>query len=272
MTRDYATVEVIIAVYDSIGTKLYSYTYDPWGRFVRTQVFVTPSTAIVNPYLYRGYYYDSDLGFYYLQSRYYDPNTCRFINADSYVSTGQGILGHNMFAYCGNNPVMRIDPNGEGWILVAVVGILILTLTGCSESTSEEKPTEEQLSQAKSAADHADYLPNSNTNSIDIYIDLSDENQKFDVQASDAYFDRLYENMCNKASALDIPAENLMTRDHIEWEYNIHQKGYDSNFAPIYDACKNVHLNVDETWWTLTGRTFGYMQKYIDQKASEFMR
>ena len=48
-----------------------------------------------------------------MQSRYYDPNTCRFINADSYVSTGQGILGHNMFAYCNNNPVMYVDPTGE---------------------------------------------------------------------------------------------------------------------------------------------------------------
>ena len=103
----------IVAVYNATGTKLISYTYDAWGRFARTQVLSMPTTAIVNPYLYRGYYYDSDLGFYYLQSRYYDPNTCRFINADSYVSTGQGILGYNMFAYCNNNPVMYVDPAGN---------------------------------------------------------------------------------------------------------------------------------------------------------------
>lgn len=50
---------------------------------------------------------------YYLQSRYYDPNTCRFINADSYIAMGQGLTGYNMFAYCGNNPVTRIDPTGK---------------------------------------------------------------------------------------------------------------------------------------------------------------
>ena len=49
---------------------------------------------------------------YYLQSRYYDPEIGRFINADAFASTGQGILGNNMFAYCGNNPVNGYDPTG----------------------------------------------------------------------------------------------------------------------------------------------------------------
>ena len=55
------------------------------------------------PYIFRRYYYDYETGFYYLNSRYYDPSTGRFINADGYVSTGQGILGNNMYAYCANN-------------------------------------------------------------------------------------------------------------------------------------------------------------------------
>ena len=50
---------------------------------------------------------------YYLKSRYYDPEVCRFINADAFVSTGQGIIGYNMFAYCGNNPVASSDPSGH---------------------------------------------------------------------------------------------------------------------------------------------------------------
>ncbi len=52
------------------------------------------------------------MGLYYLQSRYYDPALCRFLNADIFVSTGQGELGNNMFAYCRNNPVRRIDISG----------------------------------------------------------------------------------------------------------------------------------------------------------------
>ena len=55
---------------------------------------------------------------YYLQSRYYDPNTGRFLNADSFVSTGQGLLGNNMFAYCNNNPASCYDPSGAAAISV----------------------------------------------------------------------------------------------------------------------------------------------------------
>ena len=65
-----------------------------------------------NPYLYRGYRYDRETGLYYLNSRYYDPETGRFINADGLVSTGQGVLGNNMFAYCLNNPANGTDDDG----------------------------------------------------------------------------------------------------------------------------------------------------------------
>ena len=65
-----------------------------------------------NPLRYRGYVYDTETGFYYLQSRYYDPELSRFINADAFVSTGQGLLGNNMFAYCNNNPGNYSDPSG----------------------------------------------------------------------------------------------------------------------------------------------------------------
>ena len=61
-----------------------------------------------------------------MQSRYYNPEIGRFISADSYASTGQGILGNNMFAYCGNNPVSRGDEGGEFWHLIigAAVGVV----------------------------------------------------------------------------------------------------------------------------------------------------
>ena len=65
-----------------------------------------------NIFRYRGYIYDRETELYYLQSRYYDPSIGRFINADGLVSTGQGILGNNMYAYCNNNPVNRCDYTG----------------------------------------------------------------------------------------------------------------------------------------------------------------
>ena len=67
----------------------------------------------LNPLRYRGYVYDQETGFYYLQSRYYNPEMGRFINADALVTTGQGFVGNNMFAYCGNNPVNMEDYSGD---------------------------------------------------------------------------------------------------------------------------------------------------------------
>ena len=82
---------------------------DAWGN----HLYVTDShIARVNPITYRGYYFDWETGLFYLQSRYYCPNLRRFISADVYLDTNQGVLGTNMYAYCLNNPVNRIDPDG----------------------------------------------------------------------------------------------------------------------------------------------------------------
>ena len=72
---------------------------------------------------------------YYLKSRYYDPGICRFINADSFASTGDGIVGCNMFAYCNDNPVNGVDPSGRSpWIIL--VTFIALLLSGCSKNTT----------------------------------------------------------------------------------------------------------------------------------------
>ena len=100
----------VVRIVNSSRSVVASYTYDPWGKIISS----SGTLANVNPLRYRGYYYDSETGFYYLQSRYYDPEIGRFINADSYASTdATGLLSTNMFAYCENNPVMRVDPTGE---------------------------------------------------------------------------------------------------------------------------------------------------------------
>ncbi|MBO4537841.1 MAG: hypothetical protein J5694_03130 [Erysipelotrichaceae bacterium] len=107
----------ITGVYSgSSGTLLVSYVYDAWGKVTATDVAnTTESTEVLtyNPYRYRGYRFDAETGLYYLNSRYYDPETGRFINADAFVSTGQGVLGSNMFAYCIDNPVNLADFDGK---------------------------------------------------------------------------------------------------------------------------------------------------------------
>ncbi len=88
----------------------------------------------LNPLRYRGYYYDTDTQLYYLQSRYYDPEVSRFINADAYASTGQGIVGYNMFAYCNNNPICWKDPTGEWTFNVSLSASVVAFLFGVSGS------------------------------------------------------------------------------------------------------------------------------------------
>ena len=103
------------------GELLVSYRYDAWGKPEITDEAGTSESAELmerNCLLYRGYFYDHETGLYYLQSRYYDPETGRFVNADVIVNTGKHILGTNMFTYCYNNPNAFVDDNGKDAILL----------------------------------------------------------------------------------------------------------------------------------------------------------
>ena len=106
----------VMEILDKDGNAVVSYLYDAWGAPISITGPMASTLGVQNPIRYRGYYYDTETGLYYLQSRYYDPVVGRFLNADGYVSTGQGILGTNMFAYCGNNPVSRFDVSGCNWL------------------------------------------------------------------------------------------------------------------------------------------------------------
>ena len=102
----------------------------PYAQIPTEPEDTTKTLADINPLRYRGYYYDTDdVGFYYLQSRYYDADTCRFISADSvdYIGITGSNLSYNTFAYCENNPVAAKDDGGEFWHLAigAVVGAAI---------------------------------------------------------------------------------------------------------------------------------------------------
>ena len=100
----------IIEIIDENGNSIATYSYDAWG------VFGDGSGNInINPIRYRGYYYDNEIGMYYLQSRYYNPRTARFVNADDtdYIGYTETMLSYNIFAYCKNNSVNRLDNDGH---------------------------------------------------------------------------------------------------------------------------------------------------------------
>ena len=110
----------VIALLNANGTLAASYNYGAWGNCT---VYDSSDAAIgdLNPLRYRGYYYDAETGFYYLQSRYYDPAICRFINADGLFT--DGFIGANLFAYCANNPVNTVDPTGN-FAITATVALI----------------------------------------------------------------------------------------------------------------------------------------------------
>ena len=123
----------VIALADGQTGKLAAtYTYDAWGKCTVTNASgYTIGTQ--NPFRYRGYYYDTETGLYYLNSRYYDPEVGRFINADATEILEENqdhVLQHNLFAYCLNNPVNMSDQNGD--IAANIVGAIAGGLTGAA--------------------------------------------------------------------------------------------------------------------------------------------
>lgn len=151
----------IAAILDSNGNVVVKYKYDAWGNHAALYLnkvndkeqyseadeaafdenyAKNKTLAELNPFRYRGYYYDTETGLYFLKTRYYDPEVGRFITIDdiSYIDP-ETINGLNLYAYCGNNPVMRVDENGNAWwqsflsalaiiaVVAAVVAVTVVT-------------------------------------------------------------------------------------------------------------------------------------------------
>jgi len=104
----------VIGLTDAYGNMVAEYKYDAWGKTIYINSY-NLNIANVNPFRYRSYYYDYETGWYYLQSRYYDPTIGRFISADGMVGAVGDILSANMYAYCANNPIMFTDETGYSW-------------------------------------------------------------------------------------------------------------------------------------------------------------
>ena len=127
----------VMGMVDASGNSVASYTYDPYGKVLTA----TGELADKNPLRYRGYYYDSETGFYYVSSRYYDPEVGRWINADDadYIGADGSPLSYNLFAYCLNNPVNRTDVEGNwslpNWAKVVVGAVATVAAVAVTVAT-----------------------------------------------------------------------------------------------------------------------------------------
>ena len=124
----------VIAIYDRNTEVVARYTYDAWGKVLSVRdgngadvLGCCEHIAVVNPYRYRSYYYDEELGIYYLQSRYYDPTVGRFINGDeaTCIKAIEKTNQHSLFSYCNNNAVNITDNNGASFFYLAGCGLQI---------------------------------------------------------------------------------------------------------------------------------------------------
>lgn len=118
----------VVLITNADGGSVVLYQYDAWGNVTQCFDGTEENIAAVNPILYRSYYYDAEMGMYYLNSRYYVPALCRFLNADSLVDN-RGLNTQNLFQYCVNNPVNNTDSSGRAWYHWAIAAAVVV---GCA--------------------------------------------------------------------------------------------------------------------------------------------
>ena len=135
----------VVAVYDYDGNLVVRYAYNAWGAVSETEYgseYCEESFEVLcNPFRYRRYYYDTETGFYYVSSRYYDPEIGRWINADDVecLGTEGEFISYNLFAYCLNNPVNRTDMNGNwslpNWAKVVIGAVATVSAVAVTVAT-----------------------------------------------------------------------------------------------------------------------------------------
>lgn len=140
----------VIGIYNEYGTHVATYAYDAWGNM--TYCNAGTDVALINPFLYRGYYFDSESGLYYLMSRYYDPQIGRFISPDTadYLAPDT-IGGVDLYAYGLNNPVMYVDPTGHFAIASLLISMALGALASGIISTLTQLGTTGKVDPAKVA-------------------------------------------------------------------------------------------------------------------------
>lgn len=105
----------VLALVDATGTAVVEYRYDAWGAPLSTTGTMATTLGALNPFRYRGYVFDAETGLYYLRSRYYHPVWDRFVNADALIGECGRLFDHNLYSYCVNTPITKMDEHGNKW-------------------------------------------------------------------------------------------------------------------------------------------------------------
>ena len=169
----------VTGLVDSSGTQVVAYTYDAWGNILSTTGSMAGSLGYTNPFRYRSYFYDTETGLYYLGSRYYNPETGRFINADNLISGSKnGVSGNNVFSYCGNNPINKVDASGHWPQFINNVAKTVKKLvqkvvaTVVSAKTSKPTSTSSTTLSKKSVKTSSAYIKRSHTTTPKAMLDM----------------------------------------------------------------------------------------------------
>ena len=166
----------VIGILNQSGSQIVSYQYDPWGKVLSVSGSEASTIGQINPIRYRGYYYDTETGFYYLQSRYYDPTVRRFLNADAVISgVGRDIRGYNMFSYCMNNPVNLSDNIGNWpqWIknVVNTVTYIAKTVVKAVAKVAASNPIRKTSTESTSSFVFANHVSKTHLTTPTLMLD-----------------------------------------------------------------------------------------------------
>ena len=237
----------IIALIDNNGTTVVQYNYDAWGNHKVVDANgneITDSTHIgnLNPFRYRGYYYDAETGLYFLKTRYYDPEVGRFLNMDSVrYADSKSVNGINLYAYCINNPVNFSDPTGHlFWLLLIPLIAGAAYLTTLPNSTGEKPPVEDYDDVPESAREHT-----LSDGSI-VYYNIGDENDNYTVLT--VYNSYKYDStQINEfLNYLKQERYSVINISKIRNEWVWHNIAYGFNINKDSTASVDVYLNADD--------------------------
>ena len=140
-------LQTILGIVDSNGNSIVEYNYDAWGNIVSFVDESSCSLAKINPFKYKGYYYDDETQLYWVSSRYYSPEFGRFLQvSDVSELNPHSINGLNLYAYANNNPISysynnvskKVVPTLSGSVVPNNMNVVLLptSIGGTTNKTS----------------------------------------------------------------------------------------------------------------------------------------